>query len=139
MTFNHAPRLLIADYFQDKISQIDLICERALLESEQKDKHKTLNQVRINLIDRINSAQSEVFERFDQIESKHGVELLDFDEFKNEIFRDKYCYLLDIFEKKKFLIPSMIESQKLGVLIFSEYQDELLDNLRYSFHNMQIY
>ena len=129
MNFN--AKLFINDYYENKINEIDLNCENAILETQQEDLHQILNQVRLNLVDHIKSAREEVLKRFNKLGLNDGIALTN--EIKNEIFSDKYCYILD-FEKRKYLIPKMVDSKEIGVLIFSEYNDELLDNLRYYFN-----
>ena len=150
MNFNENPKLFIIDYFENKINQIDLNCENAILKfkqedqcsmsSEDSDQHLNLtseefdhqqifNQVRLDLIETIRSARQEVLERFDKLEFMDGIELSD--QIKDHIFCDKYCYILE--RDENFLIPSMFDAKEIGVLIFSEYNDDLLDNLRYYF------
>ena len=81
----------------------------------------------MNSIDRIKSVKQEVF---DLIELKYGKSMREKDEqeIKDDIFMDNYCFLMDIYEDR-LKIP-MITELKIGILIFSEYDQNLLENIK---------
>ena len=133
MNFAENPKLFIMDYYYDKRNQIDLNCEKVLLEIEVGTKKEVsayqrteLNDLRMDLINRIESAKETVLKRYDALESQYAEEMLHKDPklIKDEIFSDQYCTILDV------NVMYILFDLKLGVLLFSEYDDHLVENLR---------
>ena len=131
MNFSENPKLYIFQYFDDKINQIDFNCEKAILACEPGINHEILNNTRLNLINKIKSVREGVFERFDFTEITCGMEMWTKNEkeIKDNIFLDKYCYVLNIHEQKRPIMKKF----RIGILIFSEIDDDLLKRLRLKF------
>ena len=128
MNFTDNPRLYINDYYEDKINQIDLNCEHAILENgEDSEKENTdLNIIRMNSIEKLKSVKQNVLLRFDIFESNNNIKINEANSIKirDDVFLDQYCFVLDIYQWF-----SMFEF-KTGVLLFSQYEDSVLQDLR---------
>ena len=129
MNFFENPKLFIIDYYNDKRNQIDINCEQMILTIENKTKQviqneerQSLNGLRQNLIDKIDSAKEEVLKRYDTLQSKYTEEMLkqNIKQIKDEIFADQYCMIIEVDK----LYPLL--DLKLGLLLFSEFEDEML-------------
>ena len=131
MEFSENPEIFISQYFDDKINQIDSNCEVALLSCESDYKREIFNKARLNLINQIKSAREEVLNRFNLTESSYGVEMQRYneDEIQDKIFLDNYCYVWNINRHK--LIQPLLAEFKIGIVIFSEYKDDILEKIRF--------
>ena len=127
MNFAENPKLFIIEYYNDKKNQIDLNCELLISESKDGTMHKSLNELRMNLIEKIESAKQKVLQRCETtLGPKCPEEMLQKNtkQIKDEIFLDQYCIVLDIYE----VFP--LFDLKVGLLLFSEFEDHLLKNLK---------
>ena len=153
MDFAECPRLYINDYFERKVNEVDIICEKAVLETENFDDedssdseqgsldkiHKetiydttiaeekvNLNSLRIDLINKLRSVKQNVLERFDLLESKFTPELCksDIEKIQDEIFMDQYCFVLEVYE----WFP--LFELKCGLILFSQYNDDKTEILK---------
>ena len=123
MEFTEFPKLYIDEYYWNKINQVDVNCENAILNTKDKEEIKSLNEIRLNLIDKIKSVRQKVMERFDTLEPRYSKELLcsNTKNIKDEIFQDQYCIVLDIYQ----CMP--LFEFKCGFLIFTQYDDDFLE------------
>ena len=124
MDFTDNPQLFIVEYFHNKKNQIDLKCEKAILESKYETEIKSLNALRMTLVEKIESVQQNVLQRYYALESKYTKDMLQNDnkQIKDEIFFDQYCLVLE------FRRSTLFEF-KLGLLLFTEYEDHVLEPL----------
>ena len=101
MNFADCPIVFIDQYYREKIGQIDLNCEKAILLSKDEKENSDLNTLRMKLINHIENLSNYVLCRYYQIESKFNQEMSEtmIKEEKDEIFMDKYCYVLDVYRK----------------------------------------
>ena len=161
MEFSECPRLYIDQYFEDKINQVDIICENAILycknaengicyiesvykqtctktdldqndekvENQAMVEEENLNNLRMDMISNIKAVKQEVLERFNQIEYNFSPEMWQSDpnKIRDETFLDQYCYLFEVND----LFP--LFELKCGLLIFSQYDDDILKNLKFTF------
>ena len=125
INFVHRPKDFIIKYFDEKTIQIDLNWMNEIHKTESDAEHQRLNSLRQELYAKIDSAKKSILERFDALESKLIRCNLqdDIQQTKDEIFLDKYCLVLGVYKT----IP--IFELKLGVLLFSEFDDPLLEKL----------
>ena len=132
MDLKETLRLFIDQYFEQKINHMNLNHEKAISESENDRNHEILNKTLADLTKQIQSTKQDVLNRFDTIKLKYGDGICKKNQkdIKDEIFVDKYCYVLDIFENRKFKIP-VITELRIGILIFSQYEDDFLEHLKY--------
>ena len=122
------PILIVNDYYNSKINEIDLNCENIIIthqkelnqNNENKREIKDLNELRNEIIAKIKSVEKEVFDNY----TKNEEELLqlfkmeaDQEAFKKKLFGDKFCYIL-----REENIPNLFE-YKLGLFLFSELSD----------------
>ena len=127
MNFAECPVVYIDEYFKEKSGQIDLECEKAILLSNDNKEKSDLNVLRLDLIKQIENARKEVVDRYYKMESKFYQEISQtmIKEKKDEIFKDQYCHIYDVYRKIG------VFQFKFGVLIFSQYEDTLLGDLKY--------
>ena len=126
MNFAECPKLYIHEYYEDKINQVDLKCEKAILETKNVDETEILNKIRIDLVDKIRLAKQNVLERFDKISSQFTQEmcLSNIEKIKDEIFMDQYCLVFEAFERFPLF------ELKCGILVFSQFNDNLLNRFK---------
>ena len=122
--FFDCPKLYIDEYYREKINQVDLKCEQAILDETGQEEKICLNLIREKLINKIRSVKQAVMERLELLESKNTLEKCGkyVKGFKDDVFNDQYCLVFDAYE----LYP--IFEFKCGVLIFSQYNDDLIKN-----------
>ena len=123
MDFLKCPVVYIDEYYREKKFEIDLKCEKAILLSNDDKEKADLNILRLELLDHIENAKKKVFDRYyllDQEISKSNSEKI-----KDEIFQDYYCIISDVLQ----CCP--LFEFKFGVLIFSQYDDVKLKDLKY--------
>ena len=122
------PRLYINEYYNEKKNIIDYNCEYAILNCKgDENEQKKLHDMRMNMINRIDSVKLSVLNRHNLLKSKYTDEMLfqnNIKEIRDEIFSDQYCIVLDIYGSIPFF------EFKIGVLLFSQYDDDLLQDLR---------
>ena len=121
--FIECPVVYINEYYEEKMRQIDISCEKAiLLDDKEKD---DLNTLRFELQDQIKIAKNKVFDRYHLLQSKFSQPQSKINELKDEIFMDNYCIVFNAVKE------TSIFEFKCGILIFSQYDDEQLRVLGY--------
>ena len=127
MNFEDCPKHFINEYYREKINQIDLNCERAVLETKDEEEIKCLNNIRSDMIDKIKSVREDVYKRCDKLEMEYSSEffLSKINEIKKQTFWDQYCFVFGVY--KWFPLFEF----KCGVVIFSQYEDDLFKVFRY--------
>ena len=127
MNFAESPVVYIVEYYRDKIFQIDLKCEKEIFLSEDDTDKSDLKILRMDIIKHIENARKEVLARYYLLESKFYQDMSQskIDELRDDIFQDKYCLILDVFE-----YYGLFEF-KFGVLIFTQYDDFKLSDLKF--------
>ena len=126
--FFECPVPYIDNYYKEIIQHIDLKFQTSILNSKNEKEIKHLNSLRLDLIDHVKNAKIKVLDRFYEIESKFNQDMskiMVIKDIKDEIFMDQYCILLDGYEKFGMF------DLKCGLLIFSQYEDTLLEDLKY--------
>ena len=80
----------------------------------------------MDLIDKIELAKKTVLERYDFLHSKYTQEMFQINTqlIKDQIFSDQYCTVFDVYKKYPLF------NLKLDLLLFSEYDDHLIDGLK---------
>ena len=123
--FSEQPRLFILEYYDEKKNQIDLNCETECLKVKDEVEQEILNELRFELLAKIDLVKQLVLERYDSLESKLTVEMLQnsTQQVKDEIFVDCYCVVLEVYPQIS------IFELKIGVLLFSEFTDGYLDSI----------
>ena len=126
MDFAQSPKLFINEYYNDKKNQIDFNCENAILNSKEETDKEFLNIMRLNFIEKIESVKQMVFGRLDAAESKYTKDMFQKNakEIKDEVFIDLYCQVLDAYH----WFP--INELKIGFILFTEFDDQILDGFR---------
>ena len=126
MNFAEEPKLYINEYYNEKKNQIDFSCEKEISESNDETEIQSLNELRMDMIEKIDSAKQTVLQRYETIESKYTKEMLrkDTKNIKDETFLDQYCFIFS-----SYYIPLL--QYRLGLLIFCEYDDIKLEYLQY--------
>ena len=126
MNFVEQPKLFINEYYNDKRNEIDLKCETLISETKDEEEIQSLNGLRMELVEKLESAKQTVFQRYDSLESKYSQDMLqkNTQRIKNEVFLDHYCLIL-----YKFNTIPLFEL-KCGLLVFSEFDDYLLEDLK---------
>ena len=127
MFFDEQPKVFINEYYNQKRNQIDLNCEKLISKTKDDLEIQSLNELRMQLIDKIDSVKQIVSQRFDELESKYTPQMLaeNTQHIKDEIFLDKYCLVLEVYK----VIP--FYEFKLGILLFTEFDDQYLDDLKF--------
>ena len=127
MNFEDCPNHFISEYYREKINQIDLNCERAILQTNDEEEQRCLHNIRSDMVNKIKSAKEDVCKRCDQLEMEYSTEvfLSKINEIKDQIFLDQYCFLFEV----KDLFP--LFEFKCGAVIFSQYDDDLLKKYKY--------
>ena len=132
MSFIEQPKLFIVRYYDDKKNEIDLQCERLISETKDKEEIQSLNELRVELVEKLESAKQTVFQRYDALESKCAEKMPwknSAKQIQDEVFLDQYCLVLDSY--KVFRLFDL----KLGLLLFSEFDDHVLEDLKWTFLN----
>ena len=137
MKFVEYPKLFINEYYENKINRIDLNYESLILKIENKTKtefpdalKETLTELRMNLIGKIKSVKETILKRYDDLVTESPAEFSQHSlenntkQIKDKIFLDQYCLVLNIAESYPLF------EFKLGVLLFSEFEDNLFVNLK---------
>ena len=127
MNFIDNPKLFINDYYNDKKNIIDFNCESLISKSEDQTEIVKLNELRMTFIDRLELIKQTVLQRYDSLQSKYNTEMLreHTQQIKDEIFLDKYCYIISV----NYQFP--VFELQLGLLLISEFDNHLLDDLKY--------
>ena len=126
MNFADSPHFYISEYFREKIHLIDINCEKSILNMKDAKETENLNNRRLELIKEINLIKKKVTERTDLSMSQYSEEMLakDSKKIQDQIFMDQYCF---VFEPDFKLFPFI--DLKCGILILSQYSDDLLEDL----------
>ena len=122
MNFVDCPILYIDEYYRDKANEVDILCENAILEEKNVEGKKSLNKIRLVMIEKIKSVKQAVKERLVLLESQYTPEkwLEKGNKIKDEVFLDQYCFVFDVYER----FP--IFEFKCGILVLSQYDDDLI-------------
>ena len=115
------------------IKRILLKCEKLILDIEEKtnneipqEMRQNLNKLRDDLIEKIDSAKEKVLERYDTLSSNYSAKKpkMDTNFIKDQIFFDQYCTVFNVYNQYPLF------DLKLGLLLFSEYDDHLIGHLK---------
>ena len=129
MNFAENPILFIDEYYANKKNKIDLDCEHLILKCKNEKRIQKLNDVRMSLIEELDSAKQTVLERYDTLGSKYTEEMLreNAQQIKDEVFSDHYCFIIDLDDVYPLL------ELKFCLLLFTEFDDHLLEDLLWAF------
>ena len=99
MDIAEEPKLFINEYYNDKINQIDLKCEKEILKRKDEAEIRYLNELRFKLIEKIKSAKQTVKQRYNTLKTKYTKDMLknNTKNIMDEIFIDQYCVLFNYF------------------------------------------
>ena len=124
--FYEQPEWFIDEYYNNCKNKIDLKCELLISMIKDETEIQNLNQLRNELIEKIDSVKQTVNQRFDKLKYIYTKQMFrdNTQQIKDEIFLDKYFILLDIYN----IIPSF--EFKLGVILFTEFEDQLLETFK---------
>ena len=127
MNFAEDPILFIDDYYFKKTNKIDLDCENLILKCKNEKYIQSLNEVRVALAEKLDTAKQMVFQRYESSKSKYTEEMLreSIQQIKDELFLDQYCFRLDVND----VIP--LFQLKFGILLFSQFDAHLLEDLQW--------
>ena len=131
LDFADQPKLFINEYYNHKKNEIDLNCENEILKSQDESEIRSLNELRMSLIEKIELVKQTVLQRCISLESKYTKDTMknNTKQIKDETFLDQYCMVLYVSEFRLFEF-------KLGFLLFSEYEDQ---SLKYVEERFSIY
>ena len=133
MIFADNPKRFINEYYYDKRNTIDLNCEILILDIQEKtnndiskEMRQNLNKLRGDLIGKIDLAEEKVLDRYDSLSSNYSAKKMKINTnfIKDQIFLDQYCTVFNVYNRHP------LSDLKLGLLLFSEFHDDLIEHLK---------